>query len=174
MSTPCSRWKGFSTKGNHDLDELAGEQQVVPGDALDDGVLRDAVLQADLDSGGGPCVALDDGVDAGLLGFGEQLVAERILAATSRKKPHPLYASASFGHWNDGLCVQMLHVGPYDDEPVSFNMMQAYCAEHGLRRASDSHREIYLSDARKTDPARLKTVLRFGVVRSPQSTAFRS
>ena len=57
----------------------------------------------------------------------------------------------------------MLHVGPYDDEPVSFNMMQAYCAEHGLRRASDSHREIYLSDARKTDPARLKTVLRFGV-----------
>ena len=65
--------------------------------------------------------------------------------------------------WNDGLCVQMLHVGPYDDEPVSFNMMQAYCAEHGLRRASDSHREIYLSDARKTDPARLKTVLRFGV-----------
>ena len=90
-------------------------------------------------------------------------LAERILAATSRKKPHPLYASASFGHWNDGLCVQMLHVGPYDDEPVSFNMMQAYCAEHGLRRASDSHREIYLSDARKTDPARLKTVLRFGV-----------
>ena len=71
-------------------------------------------------------------------------LAERILAATSRKKPHPLYASASFGHWNDGLCVQMLHVGPYDDEPVSFNMMQAYCAEHGLRRASDSHREIYL------------------------------
>ena len=63
----------------HDLDELAGEQQVVPGDALDDGVLRDAVLQADLDSGGA-CVALDDGVDAGLLGFGEQLVAERILA----------------------------------------------------------------------------------------------
>ena len=52
-------------------------------------------------------------------------LAERILAATSRKKPHPLYASASFGHWNDGLCVQMLHVGPYDDEPVSFNMMQA-------------------------------------------------
>ena len=59
--------------------------------------------------------------------------------------------------------MQMLHVGPYDDEPISFNMMQAYCAEHGLRRASDSHREIYLSDARKTDPARLKTVLRFGV-----------
>ena len=96
-------------------------------------------------------------------GLSQDELAERILAATSRKKPHPLYASASFGHWNDGLCVQMLHVGPYDDEPVSFNMMQAYCAEHGLRRASDSHREIYLSDARKTDPARLKTVLRFGV-----------
>ncbi|MFQ8737616.1 MAG: hypothetical protein ACLSAH_17825 [Bilophila wadsworthia] len=38
-------------------------------------------------------------------------LAERILAATSRKAAS-LYASASFGHWNDGLCVQMLHVGP--------------------------------------------------------------
>ena len=51
------------------------------------------------------------------------------------------------------------------------NMMQAYCAEHGLRRASDSHREIYLSDARKTDPARLKTVLRFGVEPVPENSS---
>ena len=90
-------------------------------------------------------------------------LAERILAATSRKKPHPLYASASFGHWNDGLCVQMLHVGPYDGEPVSAHMSHAYCAERVEPRAADRHREIYLSDARKTDPACLKTVLRFGV-----------
>ena len=117
---------------------------------------RIAVMGAAGRMGSTVCQAVEDAE-------GLELVAERILAATSRKKPHPLYASASFGHWNDGLCVQMLHVGPYDDEPVSFNMMQAYCAEHGLRRASDSHREIYLSDARKTDPARLKTVLRFGV-----------
>lgn len=133
MSTPCSRWKGYGTRRNRCAGR--GPQQ---------GCLRYTLMIRQPD-------------------FVTDELAERILAATSRKKPHPLYASASFGHWNDGLCVQMLHVGPYDDEPVSFNMMQAYCAEHGLRRASDSHREIYLSDARKTDPARLKTVLRFGV-----------
>lgn len=90
-------------------------------------------------------------------------LAGRIIRATGKKKPHPLYASAAFGRWGDGLCVQMLHVGPYDTEPESFELMQGYCAEHGLRRTSGTHREIYLSDARKTDPARLKTVLRFGV-----------
>ncbi len=90
-------------------------------------------------------------------------LAERVIAATSKKKPHPFYESVSFGRWGDGLCVQMLHVGPYDAEPESFSLMQDYCAERGLRRVSGRHREIYLSDARKTDPARLKTVLRFRV-----------
>ena len=65
--------------GDH-VDELAGVQDVVPSHALDDGVLRDAVLQRDLDGGGRPGVALDDGVDAGLVGLGNQFVAEFILA----------------------------------------------------------------------------------------------
>lgn len=90
-------------------------------------------------------------------------LAARGIAATNGKKPHPLYESVSFGRWNDGLCVQMLHVGPYDVEPERFSLMQTYCAEHGLRRVSGWHREIDLSDARRTDPARLKTVLRFRV-----------
>ncbi len=90
-------------------------------------------------------------------------LAARGIAATNGKKPHPLYESVSFGRWNDGLCVQMLHVGPYDVDPERFSLMQTYCAEHGLRHVSGWHREIDLSDARRTDPARLKTVLRFRV-----------
>ena len=65
--------------GDH-VDELAGVQDVVPSHALDDGVLRDTVLQRDFDGGGRPGVALDDGVDAGLVGLGNQFVAEFILA----------------------------------------------------------------------------------------------
>ena len=135
----CYEYAVFPLKGVWDTAE-----PMLPGEALNKDALRYTLMIRQPD-------------------FVTDELAGRILAATSRKKPHPLYASASFGRWNDGLCVQMLHVGPYDDEPISFNMMQAYCAEHGLRRASDSHREIYLSDARKTDPARLKTVLRFRV-----------
>lgn len=63
----------------------------------------------------------------------------------------------------DGLCCQMLHVGPYDDEPASFAQMEAYCTEAGYVRTDKTHREIYLSDPRKTAPSKRKTVLRFRV-----------
>ena len=57
----------------------------------------------------------------------------------------------------------MLHLGSYDDEPASFEIMQQYCNENGLRRISKKHREIYLNDARRIIPEKLKTVLRFKV-----------
>lgn len=72
--------------GDH-VDELAGVQDVVPSHALDDGVLRDAVLQCDLDGGGRPGIALDDGVDTGLVGLGNQFVAEFILADALMAQP---------------------------------------------------------------------------------------
>jgi len=60
----------------------------------------------------------------------------------------------------EGLCVQTLHVGPYDDEgPVLAELHDVYLPEHGLTFAGPHH-EIYLSDVRRTDPARLRTVLR--------------
>ena len=66
----------------------------------------------------------------------------------------------------EGLCVQMMHVGAYDDEPASVALMDAFLAENGY--ASDFsdtrlHHEIYLSDARKTAPEKLKTVIRHPV-----------
>ncbi|MGD8113918.1 MAG: GyrI-like domain-containing protein, partial [Sphaerochaetaceae bacterium] len=53
------------------------------------------------------------------------------------------------------------HTGSYDNEPESFHKMEQFCADAGLRRTAKIHREIYLSDARKTAAENLKTVLRF-------------
>ena len=57
----------------------------------------------------------------------------------------------------------MLHTGPYDDEPASFALMADFAAANGLERAGAGHREIYLNDAKRTEPAKLRTILRFSV-----------
>jgi hypothetical protein len=63
---------------------------------------------------------------------------------------------------NEGQCVQMLHVGPYSEEERSISAMKAYAAEHNLK-FSGAHHEIYLSDPRRVEPARLRTILRVPV-----------
>ena len=90
-------------------------------------------------------------------------LAQEVLESTKLKKPHPLLDSVQFGSIDEGLCVQMLHIGPYDTETESFNKMEEFSADNQLRRLSKIHREIYISDFRKTEPEKLKTVLRFKV-----------
>lgn len=66
----------------------------------------------------------------------------------------------------EGLCIQCLHVGPYDDEPATMALMEQFATEEGYAEDhSDErrHHEIYLSDPRKTQPEKLKTVLRMPV-----------
>jgi len=92
-------------------------------------------------------------------------LAQEVINSVKLKKPHPLFDNVSFDSIEEGLCVQMLHLGPYDDEPKSFALMEDYCAQTKLRRSTMVHREIYLTDARKTQPEKLKTVLRFKVDR---------
>lgn len=60
-------------------------------------------------------------------------------------------------------CVTIMHIGPYATEPESFAKMDEFCKMNGLTRISKSHHEIYLSDPRKVDPGKLKTVLRYRV-----------
>lgn len=86
-----------------------------------------------------------------------------ILDLVKQKKPNPLLCDVKFESITEGKCIQMLHLGPFDDEPASFAKMEQFAEEQGLRRLSKVHREIYLSDARKVEPAKLKTVLRFKV-----------
>lgn len=82
-------------------------------------------------------------------------------AAAKKKKQD--CSAAEFMTIDEGLCVQMMHLGPFDDEPASVALMDAYLEEHGYENdfsESRRHHEIYLSDARKVTPDRWKTVIR--------------
>ena len=78
------------------------------------------------------------------------------------------FSKAEFLRLEEGLCVQCMHLGPYDDEPATVELMHRYMEEQGCVLDISDHRlhhEIYLSDARKTVPEKLKTVLRHPVRR---------
>lgn len=70
---------------------------------------------------------------------------------------------AKFESITEGLCVQMLHIGPYDTESETFKVMDQFAKENHLTRTSLVHKEIYLSDFRRSKPENLKTVLRYQV-----------
>jgi len=95
--------------------------------------------------------------------FATEEVVERAFENARKKKPHPLLDDVTFGTFKDALSVQMLHVGSYDNEPQSFEAMKEFTIINNLERASLQHREIYLSDIRKVEPAKLRTVLRYMV-----------
>jgi len=84
---------------------------------------------------------------------------------TKKKKYHPLLEKVKFEILEDNNCIQMMHIGNYDSEPVSFKLMEDFCIQNGYKRESKLHREIYLSDFRKVSPDRLKTVLRFKILK---------
>lgn len=90
-------------------------------------------------------------------------VVDKAFENVRKKKPHPLLNDVTFGTIKDGLSVQMLHIGSYDNELESFEAMQEFVINNNLERAYLQHREIYLSDVRKVEPAKLKTVLRYMV-----------
>lgn len=77
-------------------------------------------------------------------------------------------SSAEFLTVNEGLCVQILHQGPYDEEPATVAVMDAYLEANGYCNDFSPerlHHEIYLSDARKVAPEKRKTVIRHPVRR---------
>ncbi|KPI47509.1 GyrI-like domain-containing protein [Clostridioides difficile] len=97
--------------------------------------------------------------------FVTQDLLDKAINIVKKKKPHNLLEKIGFESINEGLCVQMLHVGSYDNEPESFDIMSEFCKRNNLIRKSNVHREIYISDARKVSPDSLKTILRFEVKR---------
>ena len=73
------------------------------------------------------------------------------------------FTMVEFFSWEEGLCVQCMHLGPYDDEPATVAAMEAYAAQRGYELDYSQgrfHHEIYLSDVRRTKPEKLKTVIR--------------
>ncbi|HNW46002.1 MAG TPA: GyrI-like domain-containing protein [Thermotogota bacterium] len=91
-------------------------------------------------------------------------LAQDILERTKKKKPKLPIENAEFEIYEEGRCVQMMHIGTYDEESRSFAKMAEFCESHGLVRRERTHREIYLSDPRKTPPERMKTVLRWRIL----------
>lgn len=93
-------------------------------------------------------------------------VFEWAVGEGKRKKPELDMSQARFEQFTEGLCVQMMHIGPYSDEPESIEMMKKFVEESNLIDATGierKHHEIYLSDPRKTAPEKLRTVLRHPV-----------
>lgn len=75
----------------------------------------------------------------------------------------PAIARLRLEPFEEGLCVQMMHLGPYATEPGSVDRMHAFAAQQGYHARLGSggkHHEIYLSDPRKAAPEKMKTVLR--------------
>ena len=82
-------------------------------------------------------------------------------------------SSAEFLTVDEGLCVQIMHIGAFDDEPQTVTLMDEYIAQNGYENditESRLHHEIYLSDARKVAPEKWKTVLRHPIKRSRQQS----
>ncbi len=81
--------------------------------------------------------------------------------ATKKKKTD--FSKVEFLACDEGLCVQCMHIGPYDDEPATVRMMHEFMEEQGYAldiTEKRLHHEIYLSDARRVAPEKLRTVIR--------------
>lgn len=85
------------------------------------------------------------------------------LESVAKSKPKLCLDKVRFEEIEEGLCVQSMHIGSYDEEPKTFALMEKFCLENKLTRIEKTHKEIYISDPRKTEPDKLKTVLRFKV-----------
>ena len=87
--------------------------------------------------------------------------------ATNKKKQD--FSKVEFLSYNEGICVQCMHIGSYDNEPETINLMHEYMIENGYEldiTGSRFHHEIYLSDPRRCDVSKLKTVIRHPIIKS--------
>ena len=80
-----------------------------------------------------------------------------------------MLTNVRLAHFEEGLCVQVMHIGPYETEPATVERMRAFARENGYQDGvgplGKKHHEIYLSDPRKAAPEKMKTVLRHPVVK---------
>ena len=94
----------------------------------------------------------------------EEVFQWAVREAEAKKKTD--FSKAEFLTFEEGLCVQCMHVGPYDDEPATIEQMDRFAAEQGYAldfSEERRHHEIYLGDPRRTKPERLRTVIRHPV-----------
>ena len=94
------------------------------------------------------------------------LFAEGLAEVKRKRGDSPALSQLRLEYFEEGLSVQMMHIGPYATEPATLATMLAFAADEGYRDRvglGGKHHEIYLGDPRKADPSKLKTVLRHPV-----------
>lgn len=107
-------------------------------------------------------IMVGDHITASMFAHAVESVAQK---AAKKKEPIPALDAVRLETLEEGTCVQTLHVGPFDDEgPVLDDLHRRFIPENGLQMRG-RHHEIYLSDLRRTDPAKLRTILRQPVTR---------
>lgn len=95
--------------------------------------------------------------------FVTEEVFNKAMEIVKKKKPHRLLDNVNFESREEGKCVQMMYIGSFDDEAMTFEVMKKFCNDNNLEIKTLVHREIYISDFRKTATDKLKTVLRYRV-----------
>ncbi|WP_203638387.1 GyrI-like domain-containing protein [Levilactobacillus wangkuiensis] len=92
---------------------------------------------------------------------------DQALATVQAKKTNPYFDQLTWETYAEGQVLQTIHQGPFDDEPATFAQLQTVVTEQNLQVIPTMgdywHREIYLTDARRTAPERAKTLLRYRV-----------
>ncbi len=87
---------------------------------------------------------------------------EQAVADTQEKRSNPALDRIRLERWREGLSIQIMHIGPYADEPATLDKMDAFAEANGCR-FHGRHHEIYIGDPTRSKPENLKTVLRHPV-----------
>lgn len=96
----------------------------------------------------------------------------KAMAQVKKKKPMLDVTKARFETFEEGLCVQCMHIGPFDEEPSTVAKIETYIKENGLKNDISTtlpdghirrHHELYMKDFRKTKPENMATILRHPV-----------
>jgi len=126
-------------------------------------------VAGDFMGGGAPIINKGGFVWTALIRQPDFVTAEVFEAAKTslaKKKPGLDTSKARLEKITEGLCVQVMHIGSYDNEPATIAAMERYAADNGYAidmNDTRRHHEIYLSDPRKVAPEKLKTVIRHPV-----------
>ena len=98
----------------------------------------------------------------------KELFEEALEQVRKKKGESEMFSKLKLTHFEEGLCVQTMHIGPYATEPATIERMKEFMKENGLRDnvgPNGKHHEIYLSDPRKAAADKMKTVLRHPVIK---------
>ena len=95
-------------------------------------------------------------------GFVTEEMMASVQPEVAKKKKNDLIQEISFEKIMEGKCVQIMHIGPYSTEPETIDSLMEFMAQNG-QSVNGLHHEIYLSDPRKTEPSKMKTLIRYPV-----------